>query len=155
MEPKGALVLWKFKFCAKNHLVKVVTLNWCIKYTIYIHKGTVQRHLCLIEGVSLPLRGKQGVFSLKKFAYISLYMAKCNIKALWAIPAHFPCEKVQNNQHRPLLNTLEIFNAWMIFCFQTDNVTSDNRCSKNYCLNPKSTHSLLCKLELVRKICGK
>ena len=30
--------------------------------------------------VSLPLRGKQGVFSLKKFAYVSLR----DIKALWA-----------------------------------------------------------------------
>ena len=83
VKPKGALVLWKFKFCAKNHLVKVGTLNWCIKHTVYIHKGTVQRHLWLIEGVYLPLRGKQGVFSLKKFAYVSLYMAKRDIKALW------------------------------------------------------------------------
>ena len=82
MEPKGALVLWKFKFCAKNHLVKVGTLNWCIKHTVYIHKGTVQRHLCLIEGVYLPLRGKLGVFSIKKFASVSLYMAKRDIKAL-------------------------------------------------------------------------
>ena len=82
MKRKGALVLWKFKFCAKNHLVKVGTLNWCIKHTVYIHKGTVQRHLCLIEGVYLPLRGKQGVFSLKKFASVSLYMAKHDIKAL-------------------------------------------------------------------------
>ena len=49
----------------------------------YIHKGTVQRHLCLIEGVSLPLRGKQGVFSIKKFSYFSLYLAKRNIKELW------------------------------------------------------------------------
>ena len=85
MKPKGALVLWKFKFCAKNHLVKVGTLNWCIKHTVYIHKGTVQCHLCLIEGVYLPLRGKQGIFSLKKFTYVSLYMAKRDIKALWSI----------------------------------------------------------------------
>ena len=67
VEPKGALVLWKFKFCAKNHLVKVGTLNWCRKHTVYIHKDTVQRHLCLIEGVYLSLKGKQGVFSIKKF----------------------------------------------------------------------------------------
>ena len=66
------MVLWKFKFCAKNHLVKIVILNWCIKYTNYIHKGTVQRHLCLIEGVSLPLRGKQGVFSIKKLGFTIL-----------------------------------------------------------------------------------
>ena len=82
MERKGALVLRKYNFCAKNHLVKVGTLNLCIKHTVYIHKGTVQRHLCLIEGVSLPLRGKQGVFSIKKFAYVSLYMAKRDIKTL-------------------------------------------------------------------------
>ena len=67
VEPKGALVLWKFKFGAKNHLVKVGTLNWCIKHTVYIHKGIVQHHLCLIEGISLPLKGKQGVFSIKSF----------------------------------------------------------------------------------------
>ena len=58
MEPKGALVLWKLNFCAQNHLVKVGTLNWCIKHTVYIHKGTVQRHLCLIEGISLPIFGQ-------------------------------------------------------------------------------------------------
>ena len=83
MKPKGVLVLWKFKFCAKNHLVKVGTLNWSITHTVYIHKGTVQRHLWLIEGVYLPLRGKQAVFSLKKFAHVSLYLAKRDIKALW------------------------------------------------------------------------
>ena len=35
----------------------------------------------------MPLRGKQGFFSLKKFAYVSLYMAKRDIKALWTIPS--------------------------------------------------------------------
>ena len=94
MKPKGALVLWKFKFCAKNHLVKVGTLNWCIKHTVYIHKGTVQRHLWLIEGVYLPLRGKEGVFSIKKFASVSLYMAKRDIKALWA--AHHIVSQISN-----------------------------------------------------------
>ena len=40
MKPKGVWVWKNSKFCAKNHLVKVGTLHWCIKDTAYIHKGT-------------------------------------------------------------------------------------------------------------------
>ena len=35
-----------------------------MKDTVYIHKGTVQLHLCLKEGVSLTLRGKEGVLGI-------------------------------------------------------------------------------------------
>ena len=52
MKPKGVLVLWKFEFCAKNHLGKnrYPELK-CKIYCLYPQGYTVQCHLCFVESV--------------------------------------------------------------------------------------------------------
>ena len=89
MKPKGVLVLKKFQIlCQKSPGKSSYSELMYKRYCLYPQGYTVQRHLCLIEGVSLPLEARKGFLAqrnLLKFHYtLPNAINFTDIKALWS-----------------------------------------------------------------------
>ena len=71
MKPKGVLVLKKFQIlCQKSPGESRYPELMYEIYCLYPQGYTVQRHLCFIEGVSLPLEArKEFLANLLRFHY--------------------------------------------------------------------------------------
>ena len=105
----------------------------CLEYLVYITLGA-----------SLPLRGKQGVFSLKKLSLVSLYLAKRNIKALWFLQCIYIFDitgvyhliQVLRKKHHYRIDP-ETYSAF------TGTVYYVGKCRQEVCLNNKYHQQLI------------